>query len=100
MRTVALDKDLIINALKEIKPLLEEKYTVTELALFGSYSRGEQNLKSDIDIMVAHNSPLGFRYFDLVYELKELFEIEVQVVSKMAIKPAYFEAISKDLIYV
>ena len=100
MGTATLNKDLIINTLREIKPLLEEKYTVTELALFGSYSRGEQNEESDIDILVAHISPLGFKYFDLVYELKGLFDIEVQVVSKKAIKPAYFEAIIKDLIYV
>ena len=95
-----LDRDTIVTKLREIKPVLAEKYTVTELALFGSYSRGEQNAKSDIDIMVAHIHPLGFKYFDLVYELKELFDIEVQVVSKKAVKPAYFEVINKDLIYV
>ena len=95
-----LDRDTIVTKLREIKPLLAEKYTVTEIALFGSYSRKEQNAKSDIDIMVSHTDSLGFRYFDLVYELKGLFDIEVQVVSKKAIKPGYFEVIDKDLIYV
>jgi len=100
MGTGALNKDYIITTLRDIKPLLAEKYTVTELALFGSYSREEQNVNSDIDIMVTHANPLGFKYFDLVYELKNLFDIEVQVVSRKAIKPGYFEVINKDLIYV
>jgi hypothetical protein len=95
-----LDKQFIISKLKSIKPELTEKYTVTELALFGSYSRSEQTNKSDIDIMVEHKHPLGFKYFDLVYALKDLFDIEVQVVSKKAIKPDYFEVIKPDLIYV
>lgn len=94
-----LNKQLILSKLKEVKPQLSEKYSVTDLALFGSYSRDEQTDKSDIDIMVSHTSPLGFKYFDLVYELKALFDIEVQVVSKKAIKPAYFEVINKDLLY-
>lgn len=95
-----LNKDIILNKLKEVKPDLSKKYSVTDIALFGSYSRDEQTPISDIDIMVAHEDPLGFKYFDLVYELKALFNIEVQVVSKKAIKSAYFEVISKDLLYV
>ena len=95
-----IDKETIVSKLREIKPVLAQKYTVTEIALFGSYSREEQNANSDIDILVSHAHPLGFKYFDLVYELKNLFDIEVQVVSRKAIKPGYFEVINKDLIYV
>ena len=95
-----IDRETIVSKLREIKPVLAQKYTVTEIALFGSYSREEQNANSDIDIMVSHTNPLGFKYFDLVHELKSLFDIEVQVVSRKAIKPGYFEVINKDLIYV
>ncbi len=90
----------IIEKLKAVKPHLQEKYTVNELALFGSYSRNEQTPKSDIDILVSHTNPLGFRFLDMVYELDNLFDIEIQVVSKNGIQPKYFEAIQPDLIYV
>jgi len=86
--------------LKVIKPLLREKYGVTELALFGSYSRDEQTPQSDIDIMVDTSIPHGFSFLNLVYELDALFDKEVQVVSKGGIKPKYFAAIKPDLIYV
>jgi len=43
----------IENKLKELKPLLAQKYYVEKIGYFGSYSRNEQNRNSDIDILVA-----------------------------------------------
>lgn len=95
-----MDKHSIITKLKDIKPVLNEKYGVTEMALFGSYSRDEQTPDSDIDIMVDIDRPHGFSFLNIVYELSALFDKEVQVVSKGGIKPKYFAAIKPDLIYV
>jgi len=86
--------------LKDIKPALYEKYGVTELALFGSYSRDGQTPQSDIDILVDTNIPHGFSFLNILYELDALFDKEVQIVSKGAIKPKYFAGIKPDLIYV
>jgi len=95
-----MNKQIIIQQLKKVKPLLSEKYGLTELALFGSYSRNEETDLSDIDIMVDYQNPMGLKYFDMVYDLEALFkEKKVQVVSKGGIKPKYFERIKQDLIY-
>jgi len=95
-----MNKQIIIQQLKKVKPLLSEKYGLTELALFGSYSRNEETDLSDIDIMVDYQNPMGLKYFDMVYDLEDLFkEKKVQVVSKGGIKPKYFERIKQDLIY-
>ncbi len=95
-----MDKQFIIEQLKKIKPILSEKYGITELALFGSYSRNEENEKSDIDIMVDYQNPMGLKYFDIVYELENIFkEKKIQVISKAGIKPRYFDRIKQDLIY-
>lgn len=95
-----MNKDQVIAKLQSIKPELHKKYGVTELALFGSYSRNEQTEKSDIDIMVSYNKKLGLQFLDIVYDLEKLFNKEVQVVSKKGIKTKYFQAIQQDLIYV
>ena len=95
-----MDKRIIIQQLKKVKPFLSKKYGLTELALFGSYSRNELTNLSDIDIMVDYQNPMGLKYFDMVYDLEDLFkEKKVQVVSKGGIKPEYFERIKQDLIY-
>lgn len=95
-----MNRQFILEQLKKIKPVLSEKYGLTELALFGSYSRQEQNDESDIDIFVNYQNPMGMRFFDMVYELENIFkEKKIQVISKNGIKPNYFDRIKSDLIY-
>ena len=80
--------------------MLQEKYSISELALFGSYSRDEQTGSSDIDIMVDFSKPIGIEYLDLVYQIKEAFEdVQVEVVAKNAIKKKYYDRLKKDLLY-
>jgi uncharacterized protein len=93
-------KEEILDKLKQVKPLLEEKYSLTELALFGSYARNEQTEESDIDIMVQFAKPSFRNLCNTADTLDELFKgKEVQIVSKGAIKPNYFEYVKPDLLY-
>jgi uncharacterized protein len=95
-----MNKKFILQKLRTLKPLLNEKYGVSELALFGSYSRDEQTGESDIDIMVDFSKPIGIEYMDVVYILKEEFgAVPVQVVSKKAIKEKYYDRLKDDLLY-
>jgi predicted nucleotidyltransferase len=41
----------IKRKLVEIKPILQEKYKVKEIGIFGSYVKGRQRKSSDIDIL-------------------------------------------------
>lgn len=89
----------IIKRLKDIKPALCETYGITELALFGSYSRDEATEKSDIDIMIDYQVSMGMRFFDIIYELEEVFKNKkIEVVTRKAIKPKYFDRIKLCLI--
>ena len=98
---VAITKNDILNTLRELKPTLVEKYYLAELALFGSYARDEETESSDIDLMVATKGGTFRDYSNLYHQIKEFFpQHNVQVVSKKAIKPQYFERIQKDLLYV
>ena len=90
----------IITTLKSAKPLLEEKYSVKTLALFGSYSRNEASDSSDVDILVAFSKNIGILYVDLADELELILHQKVDLVSANAIKAKYFDAINPDLIYV
>jgi len=50
---VFMNKQTIISSIKAEMPYLEKHFGVEEIALFGSYSRGEQTENSDIDIFVS-----------------------------------------------
>ena len=42
----------IIKIMREYEEELKEKYKIKEIKIFGSYARGEQKERSDIDIIV------------------------------------------------
>lgn len=95
------DKQTILATLKRIKPSLEKKYGVKDLALFGSYSRNTAVAgKSDVDVMVDFSQPIGLAFVDLADELELLLQLKVDLVSRGGIKPKYFTVIEPDLIYV
>lgn len=95
-----ITKEEILKKLKEIKPGLQQKYNLTELALFGSYARNEQTENSDIDIMVDYKPKTYKGFLYTIDEIQKLFPgIEIQAAIKTGIKPQYFEVIQQDLIY-
>jgi uncharacterized protein len=77
-----------------------QKYHVKNLAIFGSYSRNEQNRKSDLDILVEFNAQVGIEFIDLANYLEGLLKIRVDLVSRNGIKPKYYKEIRSDLKYV
>ena len=96
-----IDHKDIISILQEAKPALQKSYGLTALALFGSCSRSTAvDGKSDIDVMVEFTEPIGIRFIDLADELEQILQQKVDLVSRKAIKPKYFEVIEPDLIYV
>ena len=90
----------VIQILKEHKEELFKKYPLKSMALFGSYSRGEETIDSDVDVMVELAGPIGIRFLNLNYEIENLLNKKVDLVSKRGIKPVYFAFIEPDLIYV
>ena len=96
-----LNRQHILDLLTDAKPFLQQKYKLQEIALFGSYARNEENSNSDVDLMVVENTN-SFRDYSAMYHfVSSLFKgIKVQMVSKNAIKPQYFERLKSDLIYV
>jgi hypothetical protein len=58
-----LTKSKILEILKKIQPQLKSKYGVRRLALFGSYATGTARERSDVDLLVELDRPIGFKFF-------------------------------------
>ena len=52
MKRIAMTTEEILNFIHEHRRLIEEKYTVKKIGLFGSYAKGTQTNLSDIDFYV------------------------------------------------
>ncbi|MBI3235536.1 MAG: nucleotidyltransferase family protein [Bacteroidetes bacterium] len=76
----------IENTLKRVKPFLEENYFVSKIGYFGSYAIGLANEKSDIDILVDFNKPLGWEFFDLQAFLEMELKTKVDLTTVKALK--------------
>lgn len=95
-----LSRHDILSALALAKPALKEKYSVNTIALFGSFSRNDATSKSDIDLLVDFNGPIGIGFVRLAEELETLLQHRVDLVSLNGIKPKYLRVIKQELIYV
>ncbi len=90
----------IVQILQQHKEELFKKYPLKSMALFGSYSRGEETKDSDVDVMVELSVPDGMAFIRLSHELEEIIKIKVDLVSKGGMKERYMRAIENDLLYV
>lgn len=90
----------IKQKLADRKSDLFSRYPLRSLAIFGSFSREEQNEVSDLDIIVEFNDKIGIRFIDLADELEEITGIKTDLVSRKGVKEKYIKVINKDLIYV
>ena len=94
-----------LSTIKEIirknKKPLEEEYKVKVLGIFGSYSRRNAHKSSDIDILVEFSkTPDFFEFIRLENFLKGLLGIEVDLVTRGALKPLIKNEILKETIYI
>jgi len=92
----------IKQQLERAKPLIQQKYHVTQLGVFGSYVRGEQTQESDIDVLVEFDP--GFRFGLLTFcelenHLSDLLELKVDLVMKKGLKPYIGEQILREVVY-
>jgi predicted nucleotidyltransferase len=92
--------ETILEKLRAYKPELQRKYPISRLGVFGSYARGEANEKSDIDVAVELNGPMGLNFVAMANEIEDLFGIKVDVVPKRSIKSIYLSSVEKDIRYV
>lgn len=89
---------LVVEHLDEVRALCE-KYHVRKLTIFGSAVKGTFDpAKSDLDFVVdfeEHPDPLerGRRWWGLWDDLRELFNRDVDLVTRSAIRNVYFEQV-------
>jgi len=90
----------IEQKLNELKPILSQKYHVKRIGYFGSFAVGNANEKSDIDILVDFDKPIGWDFFDLQDLLFEHLKRKIDLVSINALKNQLKENILKQVIFV
>ena len=88
----------IVAILRQAMPELSQDFSVTRLAVFGSYARGQQTESSDVDILVEVDPSIGLRFVDLAERIESLLGVPADVVSRRAVSPRHWAIIRKELV--
>jgi predicted nucleotidyltransferase len=90
-----------LQLLTEHKPVLAQRFGVTQLAVFGSTARDAAGAGSDIDILVAFDGPAtSDRYFGVQFYLEDLLGGPVDLVTEKALRSELRPFIEKEALRV
>jgi predicted nucleotidyltransferase len=89
-----------ISILRQRLPELQKQYKVKSLGLFGSYVRGEERKRSDLDVLVEFDDDTLtlFKFIELEYYLSNLVGVKVDLVEKSGLKPRIGQHILEEVV--
>jgi len=95
-----LPAKLMKKGLREKMLKICEGNDISFMAIFGSFVRGEENRRSDIDIAIEFSDKSHKDFFDLIHiedELKKIFGRKVDLGIFSAINPHIIEDVKKEM---
>ena len=87
--------------LREHMPTLQRRFGVKQISVFGSYARGEQTAKSDLDLLVEFERTPGlFTFIGLAEHLESVLKVKVDLATHAMLRPRLRPDILNDLVAV
>lgn len=91
--------DEIRAILNSHRAVLQERYGVRSIAVFGSYARGEATEASDVDLIVEFTEKPGLlKFVNLEAYLSEILGIPAQITTLEALRSEIRENALKDAV--
>jgi len=96
-----MTRDEVLHVLQEHHSELRDRFGVKSLALFGSAARGEARIRSDVDLLVEFDKPVGlFEFIDLKLFLEQLLGRHVDLGTPESLRPRLRERVLAEAIHV
>lgn len=107
-KPIIMSREDVISILEKEMPKLKDEYGVQRIVLYGSFAKGTQKKKSDVDILVDIKKSIGLEFISLADRLEEILGRKVDVATYAHFRrsfqnPRYkhiAEDIKKSMIYV
>jgi uncharacterized protein len=91
-----LTEQAIFSILREHSDILK-KSTVKKIGLFGSYVRGSQRRRSDVDFLVVFEQPTFDNFMELVFSLEKYLGKKVDLVTEGSLSPYIRPYVEKEV---
>lgn len=96
-----MNRNDILNVLKNYKEVNKVKYGLVELGVFGSFARNEQTVQSDIDIVLQTKTPNLFNIVHIKDDLQNELHLSVDIVRlRKKMNPSLRRRIEEEAVYV
>ena len=93
--------DELKKILLDHKASLKEEYGEIEIGLFGSYIKGNHKKDSNVEILVEFEKTIDlFTFVSLKNHLSDLLGVNVDLVTKKALKPKIGQRILSETVYI
>jgi len=107
-KSMATQRKVKVTCLDEIKEIIEQhrpelkkQFHVEKIGVFGSYARGDQKKRSDVDFLVTFDKNISLMELGGLYSfLQDIMGRRVHVVPKDNIRPEFREGIIRDVLYI
>ena len=88
-----------LHTLRAHLPEIYQRYDVRFLGIFGSFVRGEQEGRSDLDVLVKLVSPpIFFQFVEMEDYMSQLLGVRVDLVMRSALKPRIGKRVLSEVV--
>jgi hypothetical protein len=81
-----LTKERVVELLREQSAYLASEFSVRRIGLFGSFATDSAGDRSDIDLLVEFERPIGLRFVELGEYLETLLGRKVDLLTPMGVQ--------------
>jgi predicted nucleotidyltransferase len=95
-------KSVVMRKLEEAAPAIRSQFGVKKIGIFGSFARGEQTKKSDVDVLVdfADGYATLKNFVGLADHLEALFKRKVDLITVEGIDKYIRQKVEAEVIWV
>ena len=94
---LSMNREQALDILSRCKPILQERYSLTTLALFGSTARNDAREDSDVDILVGFDGKATSKqFFGVQFYLEEALGSPVDLITEKAVRKELKPYITQD----
>jgi len=86
--------------IKAVKPYSRDEYGIEQIGYFGSFANGDYRDESDLDVIVAFNRKIGWKFFDLKDYLEAVVGRKIDLVTEGSLKKQWKPAIMQQVKYI
>ena len=105
---MATQRKIKVTSLDEIKGVIEQHRTelksqfhVEKIGVFGSYARGDQKKRSDVDFLVSFDKAINYiELAGLKIYIEEITGLKSDVVPSHNLRPEFLENVYKEVVYI